>query len=876
MIVKSILKPLAVICLATLLVCGIFMLVRQPASATAAAQRLDVHPQYDLVYAYGWDDGVPITLTVTNDEGDILTVVTTTVSGGAADFSFTGFDFQPLQTLIAFGEGMTKTYTATNPILTDIDPANDTISGTGKPGERMQVTAFPRFNRWATIDGDGNWMVDFKTASDPADTPGSLDLIGGSTGSSNEQDSEGDQTWANDWCIPAPVIGANPFWNEVSAHGMPIGTVLTLTVSMSDTVVYTSPPTPVIQQWDNPDEISARFDMMGFDVKAGQKLIASSVEASTTYTVTVFAITAIDPLSDTVSGISTPGVVLQICANTPDHCAMRYPVADDMGKWVADFSKPGPHPNEQEIVDIHPASNGWGNETDDQGNSTSSAWNVLNPRFEARPNIDQVRGWDWTSGEILTLDVGGQVITGTVSDPSYIEFNLSGIYDIQAGDVISLTNGTITKTTTVTELAITRVDVDEDTVSGIAAPGSNVDMWVCYTTDWINTYRHVTADGNGNWVADFSVFGDDPDEQNTFDILPGTWVDSQQVDEDSDATMYGMTVPNPSIYAHLNENRVDIFEFPAEDSVEMMIKGTDVYTTMTGVTDLNGYANFDLGWSFTLEPGQVITVTNDTITKTLTVMDLYVDSFDPMANTVSGHSDPNVELAVNVWIDNGGQSVQADASGSWTAAYDTSLGPWFPTTRGDVTSWDGDGDATVYFFNTGMIFAWPPAGIELAQCMNYRTYTLTIDDPSNGPGVDYTDTQPVEKPGSQTVVNFQLTGFEINAGDLITITAGHDVRTLVMPPQGEISFDVENDIISGVNQPDGWVANIGSVTWRDVKTDATGAWSVDYSVPGPKGEPVEDIVYGMNGWTLEYDVDGDFTSYYWRVLAYIYLPSVNR
>lgn len=142
--------------------------------------------------------------------------------------------------------------------------------------------------------------------------------------------------------------------------------------------------------------------------------------------------------------------------------------------------------------------------------------------------------------------------------------------------------------------------------------------------------------------------------------------------------------------------------------------------------------------------------------------------------------------------------------------------------------------------------------------------------------MDYTDTQPVEKPGLQTVVNFQLTGFEINAGDLITITSGHDVCTLVMPPQGEITFDVENDIISGVNQPDGWVANIGSVSWCDAKTDATRAWSDDYSVPGPKGEPIKDFVYGMNGWTLEYDVDGDFTSYYWQVLAHIYLPLSNR
>lgn len=116
------------------------------------------------------------------------------------------------------------------------------------------------------------------------------------------------------------------------------------------------------------------------------------------------------------------------------------------------------------------------------------------------------------------------------------------------------------------------------------------------------------------------------------------------------------------------------------------------------------------GETLTMEvDGLLITVTNAAVTKTITVMDLYVDLFDPLANTVSGHSDPHVELAVSGWADKGWQAVLADATGSWMAIYDTSAGPWFPTTRGDVTSWDDDDDATVYYFNTGMIFAWPPA-----------------------------------------------------------------------------------------------------------------------------------------------------------------------
>ena len=134
-------------------------------------------------------------------------------------------------------------------------------------------------------------------------------------------------------------------------------------------------------------------------------------------------------------------------------------------------------------------------------------------------------------------------------DTTLVEFDLTGTYDIKPGDVVSLRNSAITKTTTVTELAITNVDVDTDIVSGIAAPGSHIDLWASTPPDWPNYYRHVTADEYGNWSADFGQFGDEGDEQNTVDLVGDVWIDSQQpeLDEgnDGDKTMFGLTIPPP-------------------------------------------------------------------------------------------------------------------------------------------------------------------------------------------------------------------------------------------------------------------------------------------------------------------------------------------
>jgi hypothetical protein len=174
---------------------------------------------------------------------------------------------------------------------------------------------------------------------------------------------------------------------------------------------------------------------------------------------------------------------------------------------------------------------------------------VPNPTIRVWANRDQVDAMGWAIGENVILQAGGREFNSTVQsadwDPNYgfVKIQLSGTVDLQPGDTVSLTNGKITKTTTITEVAITSVDVDNDVVRGKALPFSNISIWASSFNDWF--VRYVTADENGNWVADFAHPGNGSDEQNQVDIVYWSWIDAEQADNDGDVTLYGNPVPTP-------------------------------------------------------------------------------------------------------------------------------------------------------------------------------------------------------------------------------------------------------------------------------------------------------------------------------------------
>lgn len=116
-------------------------------------------------------------------------------------------------------------------------------------------------------------------------------------------------------------------------------------------------------------------------------------------------------------------------------------------------------------------------------------------------------------------------------------------YEIKPGDVVTVTDGTATKSHTVIDIQVTSVDVVADRVYGtVPAPNSALTAYA------VGTNRNFTADALGKWMADFSVSGG-PDEP-LLNIVPGTSGGVEQFDTDGDSTVYDWQVPRPEGWQH--------------------------------------------------------------------------------------------------------------------------------------------------------------------------------------------------------------------------------------------------------------------------------------------------------------------------------------
>ncbi len=164
---------------------------------------------------------------------------------------------------------------------------------------------------------------------------------------------------------------------------------------------------------------------------------------------------------------------------------------------------------------------------------------INEPGIRAHPASDTVDAWWWPEDRILTLTIddpntskypdimtkksGADIYAGSVW------FELNG-YDLKPGDIVTLTDGILTKALVVSILTITSVDVDLDTIEGSASPGTNIRLPV-------PSEMFVTADDSGYWSANFGLLG--------IDLQPGTTMLAEELENDGDLTIIEYLIPNP-------------------------------------------------------------------------------------------------------------------------------------------------------------------------------------------------------------------------------------------------------------------------------------------------------------------------------------------
>ncbi len=543
-----------------------------PAFAQEYSPNIQITTRSLQIIGRGWPIGSEITLSidgVANGTGVDYTEKNTmqpsywNLDDIVANFELNGkFIFYPGDVITMTDGIVPMTYTVQVVTLTNIDVQADTASGNGTPGDILQVCVnmpfFCAIRRYVTVDDSGGWMADFRVPGIQPDEQETIDILPNYNVRVIDQDEYGNRT--NDsWYahFPDMEISTN-YPQSIHGRGWLIGSEITLSIDSASNGVgidYTEKTTMQPAQW-NSNDIWANFPLdQKITLHPGDIITMTDGVTPINYTVQELELTNIDVQTGVVSGTGTPGDQLQICVSRTNPCAVwRYVTVNGSGDWSADFSQPGP--DGQETIILQPGDEVRPIDQDENRNRTVQLWTVPTPPyFTVRANYDQVEAYLWDMGNTLTLTIDSPTTaynpdytaaqtTGTApwdSSQTYAFFDLSDAYDIQIGDVLEISNGSITKTTTVSYLTITNVQLDTDIVEGMAEPSQTINIRICRQDLCAN--RDETAAQDGHWLANFAIPGEQDWEQDTFYIQPGSWIDSSVSDEDYDSTMFGWYVP---------------------------------------------------------------------------------------------------------------------------------------------------------------------------------------------------------------------------------------------------------------------------------------------------------------------------------------------
>ncbi|MFC1996521.1 PhnD/SsuA/transferrin family substrate-binding protein [Chloroflexota bacterium] len=846
------------------------------ANTTLAADGHDFLVRHDQeqIHCHGWTPGETLTLNI--DEPGVPGSPDYSVTGvvwgdGSYNFELGGiYDILPGFTISVSNGSDILVHTVQDLWITFVDVDNDMVYGTTAPGSdvHFEIPAydgnFGAYRHEIANPVTGVWVADYSVAGDEAEEGETYDIGPGDSGEGYQH--QGDASTYVSFDIPNPQFQVDPsggsFWgNEFEPDGQ-----LTIVVNG-----FPVPGGPYFA--DGGGNFSIWIDPADLDLQAGQEVSVYDGTTTKTHTITNLLITGVDHTTDTVMGLAEPGTTVDVWEHSSG-VSMQV-VAGPDGFWQVDFSGQ---------VDLQPGMDGNSSQCDADNDCTMGGWWVPNPTFAVRPDGDQVSGWDW-SGDVMVTIINGPSFPATVDESGYFNLNLDGAYDIIPGKILEVTDGTNTKYHTVTNLIINDVDVVSDVVYGTADAGAQVSVWVCWEDDCAN--RWEMADGTGFWSADFSVAGDEGGEELTYDIQPGTWVDSGEWDGDGDNTNAGFNVPDPRFAVRSDGDNINGWDWTPNDVITVTLNGGPSYTAPT-----DDWGNFDLNLdgAYDIVPTTYAEVTDGVDTKDHTVTNLTIDSVDVDADTVHGWATPGAQ--VNIWIcwenDCANRWEMADDStGEWSTnfripgneggeelTYDIQPGTWV-----DSGEWDGDGDNT----NAGYNVPDPRFAVQLfdAQIEGWdwplgANVDLVVDDPGTPQNPDYTDTQTVvlaDWDPNQTSLRFQIDDtFFIQPGNLITLTlsGGNTTKVHTVINLGITDVDLDGDTVEGYGlgdtQIDLWICEDWGCANRHVTSDG-GNWFADFHNPGA-GEDEQDtvdIVPGTRGDVSQSDEDGDSTQIWWSV-----------
>ena len=251
---------------------------------------------------------------------------------------------------------------------------------------------------------------------------------------------------------------------------------------------------------------------------------------------------------------------------------------------------------------------------------------------------------DFAANGWVTITVDSTVVYGPFQTDGGGDANIGfdPALDLEVGDVVTVSDGTSTKTLTVVDVPVWFDEMDL-TVSGIAPAGSQVRV------DFGPAWREVTAEGDGSWVAHLGMApGQDSEGQGQLTVFGGNMGGAAMVcDEDRDCIAISFRAP----YIHVS---------PVDDHLfgdnwapgPVTVKVNDV--SLLPEPDENGHLEFSFtDYGINVADGDVVVATQHGWIADVEVVLVEITAVNTATGVVSGSAPDGALVDVVAWTDNG-------------------------------------------------------------------------------------------------------------------------------------------------------------------------------------------------------------------------------
>lgn len=620
----------------------------------------------------------------------------------------------------------------------------------------------------------------------------------------------------------------------VEGWDWPLGATIHLTIDDLTTDVspdYDQDETVILAPWGS-GQLWVWFEFPeAYILKPGDIVTLTDGVTPRTHVVQNIAISTVDSDENTVIGVAGVGQNVSLWSWEDSEGRVLEAAADEFGNWGADFDDVG--------VDLelghHVRAEVW-----DDGNDTAVDWYIApppNPHFTVFPEWDAIEVWNFPLGAVVHLAIDDPT---TEDSPDYeqdetvsftpweswelwVWFDFAGMYDVKAGDIVTLTYGETIRTHTVQNLSVTKVDPADDIVKGVADAGAEVYVWPHAT----GQEQLSIANPKGRWNVDFTGI---------YDLAPGDGGRARIWDEMGNATEVEWYTRQPRFTVYPDAHWFDGIDWPDGATVTITVKNKPecTLTRESWGSFFNG--SFPEGCAVTA--GDKVTFTDGTTTRKHTVQNLAIITVDKDTNTVAGIADTGAIIHTWVWDLEGSNLEVTAVDSSWQADFG-GLGIDLAVGMGiQAEIRDENGNATSVDLpvpDPRIVASITEDWLYLVDFIPGATLALSIYESQDG-SLAWQGMRTADVNGFAWI---DAEDWNLEPGNYLVVSDGRTTKDLMLEALTFDVFDTSLGLLQGTApEPFGRAVWVG-IGWEndgwsmDVTTDGTGSWMADFEQPVP-------------------------------------------